>query len=80
MTISQLPSLAGRLLARLGSLNATEMDEKLWVQKIAQEQEQRTKDRKIAQIKRAKKKSKKEILLEASIHESNKESENETGD
>ncbi len=77
MPIDQLPLLAGRILSRLGLLNATEMDEMALTQKIAQEQEQRTKDRKVAQIKRAKKKGKKETLLEVSINATPEGTDNE---
>lgn len=61
--LPKLPLLAGKLLTRLGMSNALEMDWNGLVEKIAVEQERRTRERKAAQIARANKKSASSVAM-----------------
>ena len=52
-SLEQLPIFAGQILHRLGKENALEISDEVFTARIAEEQSQRTAERRLAQIKRA---------------------------
>ena len=79
--IQQLPSMAGKVLKRLGRDNALEISDDVLIERIRSEQERRTRERRLAQIARAEKarvrREGKGVKLEVSVSQG---VDNEAGD